>query len=455
MRAAPQASVAVAFSGGRDSLALLHICCRCASALGLQVVALHVHHGLMPQADAWLAKAQRLCARWRHRGWPVSLRWTRLAGQPAPGDSIEAWARAGRYAALTEMARQAGVGLVLLAQHRRDQAETVLLQALRGGGPAGLAAMPALVTRQGLCWARPWLDQPRELIEAYVRQHRLRPIDDPSNDDPAFARSRLRRQLWPALQLAFGDAEQALAQVARRAQEADAVLAEVAAADLAELRDGSALRVPAWLLLSPQRRANVLRAWLRDDLAVRPTESLVQRLLAELPLARAALWPAGGGAQLQLYRGRLRLRDAAGLSLCAPVVGAGTAGDSAPAMATQRDGGQWIDLSHPGQHRLAGWAGRVEVCAASAHGVAAPLLQRLRAAARIGGERFALAPRGLPRSLKKQYQAAAVPAALRDGPLLWFDDQLLFVPGLGLDARHWAPAGTPQWLLRWWPDAPA
>ena len=88
--------MAVAFSGGRDSLALLHATCRAAQALGLQVAALHIHHGLLPEADAWLQDAQRLCARWRRRGWPVQLHWVRLSGQPGPGDSLEAWARAGR-----------------------------------------------------------------------------------------------------------------------------------------------------------------------------------------------------------------------------------------------------------------------------------------------------------------------------------------------------------------------
>ena len=102
--------MAVAFSGGRDSLALLHATCRAAQALGLQVVALHIHHGLLADADGWLRRAQQLCTRWRRHGWPLTLRWQRLDGQPAPGDSIEAWARAGRHAALAAMAAEAEKG---------------------------------------------------------------------------------------------------------------------------------------------------------------------------------------------------------------------------------------------------------------------------------------------------------------------------------------------------------
>ena len=128
------------------------------------------------------------------------------------------------------MALARGVDLVLLAHHRRDQAETFLLQALRGGGVAALSAMPKVVRRDGITWARPWLAQSREAIEAYARRHRLRWIDDESNDDDRFARNRLRRRVWPALVEAFADAEGSLADAAQRVQDAAAVVDEIAAA---------------------------------------------------------------------------------------------------------------------------------------------------------------------------------------------------------------------------------
>ncbi|MBE0548863.1 MAG: tRNA lysidine(34) synthetase TilS, partial [Rubrivivax sp.] len=188
--AAPR--VAVAASGGRDSTALLHCVVRRAAALGIEVVALHVHHGLMPAADTWLRQV-----RGQSRRWGAAFMCHRLDGSPPPGASVEAWARGERYRALAAMAREAGCGLVLLAHHRRDQAETWLLQALRGAGPAGLAAMPLQASRQGLVWARPWLDQARQAIDAYVRRHRLQFVDDASNADPRFARNRLRAAVWP------------------------------------------------------------------------------------------------------------------------------------------------------------------------------------------------------------------------------------------------------------------
>lgn len=311
----PGGVVAVAFSGGRDSLALLHATCRAAQVLGLQVVALHVHHGLLAQADGWLRRAQQLCARWRRRGWPVDLRWQRLKGQPAPGDSIEAWARAGRHAALSGMAADAGATLLLLAHHRRDQAETFMLQALRGGAPAGLSAMPRQVVRDNITWARPWLNAPRSAIDAYVTAHRLRPVDDPSNADVRLARNRLRLQVWPALATAFPQAEASLAGAAQRAAQARAALDELAALDLAPLvaADGT-LAVAGWRALSVARQANALRAWWAQQAGHSAPLAFVNRLLAEVPLKGAGRWPAGGGWTCQLRRGRLQTLAPAGLS---------------------------------------------------------------------------------------------------------------------------------------------
>jgi tRNA(Ile)-lysidine synthase len=296
--------VAVAASGGPDSTALLHATARAAAGLGIEVLGLHVHHGLMPEADAWHDHVAAMC-RWLAIGFDSR----RLAGQPRRGDSVEAWARKGRREALSEMAAAHGVTLLLLAQHRRDQAETWLLQALRGGGPAGLSAMPRRAERDGVTWARPWLDQPRAAIEAYLARHRLPTVTDSSNADPAFARARLRTAVWPALTGAFPDAEIALARSAARAQEAAAVLADVAAADLGAATDGADLVMARWKALPAARRANALRSWLGQRLASGVPESLVQRLLVELLPSRAATWPAGE-CTLALRRGRLRIASA-------------------------------------------------------------------------------------------------------------------------------------------------
>jgi tRNA(Ile)-lysidine synthase len=420
--------VAVAASGGRDSTALLHCTARQAKALGIEVVALHVHHGLMPQADGWLAQVKA-----QARRWGAGFACTRLATRPAAGESTEAWARRERYRALAHMAREAGCGIVLLAHHRRDQAETFVLQALRGGGPAGLAAMPQQAERAGLVWARPWLQQPRESVEAYMRRHRLRHAEDASNADSRYARSRLRAEVWPALEAAFPDAEVALAQAARRAAEAAALAGEVAASDLPLLLDsGAGLAIQPWNALPTARRRNALRAWLAQALAAPASESLVERLTLELHGAGSRRWPVPGG-ELRLYRGHLAWH-----ALQAPL--------SAPSPA------ETLDLSRAGRHAVPAWQGRFEVQPCDAGGVPPALLRALELRARSGGERFSLATGGLPRSLKKQFQARAVPAWARSGPLLWTPTgQLVFVPGLGIDARLQAAPGEPQLRLRWVP----
>ncbi|MDP1900419.1 MAG: tRNA lysidine(34) synthetase TilS [Rubrivivax sp.] len=426
--------VAVAVSGGRDSTALLHCTQRAALALGIEVVALHVHHGLMPQADAWLAHLRRQSRRWGARFF-----CTKLGTSPGRGDSVEAWARRERYRALAAMAQAAGCSLVLLAHHRRDQAETWLLQALRGAGPAGLSAMPAFAERSGVVWARPWLAQPREAIEAYVRRHRLSHIEDDSNADERYARNRLRLRVWPALTRAFPEVESTLAAAASRAQEAQALAREVAAADLPPLRVGDGLSVPAWLTLPTERRRNVLRTWLAQALAGPATEALVARLATELPVKRAARWPAAG-AELRLYRGILRAHPA---------------GSTEPRPADEASSAAF-DCSQAGEYSLPGWPGRLVVETVKEGGAPVSLLRSALPQPRRGGERFCLSARGTPRSLKKQFQTLAVPAWERAGPLLYSaQGRLLFVPGLGLDATVCAEPGQPRAGLRWIPDAPA
>ncbi|MCC9597891.1 MULTISPECIES: tRNA lysidine(34) synthetase TilS [unclassified Rubrivivax] len=426
------AAVAVAASGGRDSTALLHATARAARELGVEVHALHVHHGLVASADTWLAQLRAQCARWARSGLPLHFHATRLAGAPARGESVEAWARRERYAALAAMAQAAGCDLVLLAQHRRDQAETLLLQALRGGGAEALAVMPRRAERDGLVWARPWLDRPREEIEAYLRRHRLRWVDDESNDDEAFSRNRLRRQVWPALLAAFPEAEQQLAASARRAAEAAAALRVLADTELVALSDGDgALDVAGWRRLPETYRAPVLRRWLQSVLARPVPESLVRRLADELPAVACARWPAPGG--------ELRLHDAR-LVYVPPQAAEAVAPESVA-----------LDLSSPRFVELPSWGGVLEVKAVAEGGVSPSWLRAAELRARQGGESFQAAPRATPRALKKQFQARRVAAWDRAGPLVFSGEQLVFVPGLGIDARCRAAAGEAQLALFWRP----
>ncbi|MBK7615789.1 MAG: tRNA lysidine(34) synthetase TilS [Vitreoscilla sp.] len=429
--------VAVAASGGRDSTALLHATARAAKALGLQVLALHVHHGLNSQAGAWAAHLQTQCARWRRAGWPVRCEVARLSGAPEPGQSVEAWARVGRYAALARMATKGGATLVLLAHHRRDQAETVLLQALRGAGPVGLAAMPSAAHRQGLTWARPWLHMSSQAVDQYVTRFRLKHIKDDSNLDQRFDRNRLRHSLWPGLLAAFPQAEASLARSAGQSALASAALQEWAAADLPGVAaaDGS-LDTRLWMGLSAARRWFMLHEWLAVQAPGAPG-SLIDRLCAELPCCRSGRWPLLAGHELRLYRGFLRVAMLAA---------------EAPAHASAAANGPYpLALNRQGLHALPPWQGRLQVTRVQVGGLPLALLAHASCRARVGGEAFQSHAKGVPRSLKKQYQAAAVPAWQRVGPLVFAGEQLLWVPGLGPDARALAQAGEPQASLSWLP----
>lgn len=429
-----QPCVAVAYSGGRDSSALLHATLAAAEPLGVRVAALHVHHGLSPFADGWQTHCQAQCARWARRGRPVAFASLRVSGQPASGESVEAWARTARYRCLREMALEQGAELVLLAHHRRDQAETFLLQALRGAGPAGLAGMPASALREGITWARPWLGKPREDIEAYATRHRLKFIEDESNSDPRFARNRLRLQLWPALVDSFPQAESVLADSAQWAQQAVECLAELALQDMEPRVDATGgLDVRAWLEMAPARRSNLLRAWLKLNSGKAAPASLVARLMAELRPTGTSRWPLEGG-ELRSYRAVLRW-----------VPNSGSAQRSKPAAEVE------MSVGGVGEFCLPGWGGCLRVMATKEQGVPLAWLGRLTLKHRSGPERFQVDLGRPPRSLKKQYQANAVPAWERDGPLFYSGGQLVFVPGLGLDARVLALPGQPQVSLRWVP----
>jgi tRNA(Ile)-lysidine synthase len=454
--------VAVAYSGGRDSTALLHATAMAARDIAVrgekrvEVLALHVHHGLSPHADAWLAHAEQTCLQWAGEGLPVRLMARRVNLRPQPGDSVEALARRARYEALADMALEAGASLVLLAHHQRDQAETLLLQALRGAGVHGLAAMPAQALRDGVVWARPWLRQPREAVEAYVAQHGLSHIEDDSNAHARFARNRLRLDVWPALIQAFPQAEASLAASARRVQD---VLPSVQAWREALLRD---LRVPGtansghgslskcgldaakWAELSGPERRETLLHWYREAFGRALPATWIERLAHEVPglvfHQRATYWrPVGLG----LYRGVL-----------APVPSRRSTKQGACLRGVHAEAGMPLSILAPGDQAVPCWPGILRVTEAEQGGVAPALLARLTARPRQGGEQFQAGAGRPPRSLKKQFQAMGIPAWCREGPFLWCDEQLVFVPGLGLDARCLAPQGSPQWKLDWLPPLP-
>ncbi|CAM3885401.1 tRNA lysidine(34) synthetase TilS [Kerstersia gyiorum] len=279
----PGTRIAVGLSGGPDSFALACCAAPLAQGLGLALHGFHVHHGLLAQADAWAAQARALGV---HLGCPVHVARVDVTGVAALG--MEAAAREARYAALADLASTHGVGIILLAHHQDDQAETVLLRLLRGTGPEGLAAMARQSERGGLAYWRPWLDVPRSrivpLAQACAEQYGVPLADDPSNLDPRYTRAALRVQLAPVLDERWRGWRSILARHARLAAQQAEILAEVAHADLQalELAEDGSFALARWRELSTARQAHVFRYWLQTRGAMMPTEARLNDMLRQL-----------------------------------------------------------------------------------------------------------------------------------------------------------------------------
>lgn len=202
--------VAVACSGGLDSVALLHAAC----GAGLQPIALHIDHGIHPNSASWAAQLEATAKQF---GAPIATE--RVSGLTSDMPSLENAARNARHAALARLCEAYGVQTLLLAHHANDQAETVLLNLLRGSGLGGVG-MPVSRKVGSTTWLRPWLQVPRKDIEVYAAQHGLSWAEDPSNLDETLRRNAVRHTLWPVVQAVEPRALPSLLRFASIAQEA-------------------------------------------------------------------------------------------------------------------------------------------------------------------------------------------------------------------------------------------
>lgn len=252
-RLAPQERLCLALSGGCDSVVLTHVLSRL--PLDGRLSAIHVHHGLSPNADAWADFCARYC-----RDLHIPLSVCRVAVDRGAGEGLEAAARRARYAAFADCAADC----LLLAQHRGDQAETLLHNLLRGTGVTGAAAMPIERRFGALRLIRPLLDVARSEIESYARLHGLEWVEDESNGDLALTRNFLRHQALGLLSERFPAAETALAQAATNFAEAAALLDELAELDWVQASAGDAARLVVLRQLSLPRLKNLLRHRLRQ-----------------------------------------------------------------------------------------------------------------------------------------------------------------------------------------------
>lgn len=288
--------LAVGFSGGADSTALL---AACAARWPGIVVAFHVHHGLQAAADDF----ERHCSAVSEQlGVPLVVH--RVDARHASGDSPEDTARRARYEAFAAMARadaqRPTITSIALGHHADDQVETLLLALSRGAGLPGLSAMPAHAQRYGLDLYRPLLAVPATDIRAWLVQHKLPWIEDPSNGDARYTRNRIRTVLLPALAQAFPQFRATFARSIGHAAQAQQLLLELAAQDLEAVGDPPLIK--ALQALSRARQANVLRHWLMQSHGCAPSAAQLDQLLDQVRACttrghRIHLKVAGGFAE--------------------------------------------------------------------------------------------------------------------------------------------------------------
>ena len=293
--------VTVAYSGGLDSCALLHLAHGWAARRGRSLAAIHIHHGLNKRADHWAEHCRQQAAL-----LGVTLQVVRVQVVRQPRQSLEDVARQARYQAFSD---HVASGSLLLAHHLDDQAETLLLRIGRGTGPKGLAGMaPSRALRPDLQLLRPLLGVARAQLEAQVAKAAWAHIHDDSNDELRFRRNALRHQLLPLwAELQPGIVSQ-LGKLARHCAELDALACEVAESDLTQCGDCQQLDLPLLANLSAPRRTNLLRYWLGLAGVVAEQEQL-DELWRQMSSARSDSAPLLqlGSISLRRYRQKLYL----------------------------------------------------------------------------------------------------------------------------------------------------
>lgn len=409
----------IAFSGGLDSTVLLHLLANLAKTEKLPTLgAVHVHHGLQAAADAWPAHCQSVCDA---LGVPLKV----MRVQVRAGASLERAARDARYQAFSEVV---GAGEVLLiGQHRDDQAETLLFRLLRGAGVQGLAAMPMQRALAGGHLLRPLLRSSRAQLQAYAEEHQLTWIEDPSNADPRFSRNYLRHRVFPRLTERWPQAVANLARAAEHLSEAQGLLDELAHIDLQAAEQPSPfpwLPLPSLALaplceLSDARQRNALRHWLSPLTRLPDSDHWAGwHSLRDAKLDAQPLWRLANG---DLHR--------CGERIWWLPSNWSEFSDASVSWAQPQNP---LELPGNGQLRL---IGRVP------EGV-------LQVRYRQGGEIIDIPGRGR-RDLKRLLNESGLPGFVRGRlPLLYRGEQLLAVPSL---AGLWKTSND-GWQLHWMPQ---
>lgn len=409
------ARLALALSGGLDSMALLHVLGALRDDHRFTLHTVHVHHGLSPQADDWADFCARHCAM---HGVTLAVHRVTVTRDDAAG--IEAAARRLRHDIFAEV----DADFLLTAHQQDDQAETLLLQLLRGAGPKGLAAMPELQRRSG--WRavqlRPLLGISRAQLRDYAAAHDLEWVEDDSNVDMRYRRNALRQEIMPRLAAHFPGSSATLARAAGLQAEAAELLDELALIDAAGAVAGARLDCAALAGLTPARARNLLRHFIARHGLPMPQARVLDEALRQLLAARQ-------DARVQVNLGPWSLWRFRGGAYLAPSLP-----PPAPPVRWRGEAALWVPA--------AGVTVAMQPVAGAGLRRAALENAVVTLGARTGGERMQLTPDGPHRSLKNLMQERAVPPWQRARlPLLWCDGRLAWVHGIGIDVAFRAGPG--------------
>jgi len=414
--------IAVALSGGLDSVVLLDTVCKAQAKNSLtHIYAFHIHHGLQKQADDWLIFCEKLAKKYKIH---FDFRLLHLTGSQEQGN-IEARARAGRYEALADLCVEYGIEDLLLAHHQNDQAETVLLQLLRGAGVAGAAAMPSsrqLDSKQGkiTLW-RPLLDQSKKELEVYAKEHKLKWIEDLSNQDSKYRRNAIRKTIIPALEKIQPEAIANLARSAGLLAEAQTLLDRLAMQDgkTILLKNGIELKQLIELAKKDLPAANnLLRYWLKTNGLTMPSQERLAAWWRDLNTVKAGAqleW-AHDEKSIRLWRGVLQIED---LKL-----------------------GKWVFKTIPIASKTLGLPSQW-FKEAQKNGL---ISQKDRS----GSEKIQIKANAPRKTLKNLFQECDIPPWQRHAPLLYINGDLIAVAGVGVSYPHLVAAGKrvlPVWTM--------
>ena len=418
----------VAFSGGADSLALLHAFTRSReSNPAMRLCAVHVDHHQHPDSTRWAHRCREVCRR-------LSVELMVVDADLEAGDAVQAdegVARAARYEAFE---RVLSAGDVLCTAHSRDDhVETVLLNLLRGGGPRGLAGIPGRRRLGAGVVARPALGVSRAALHAYAHATGLEPIRDPANEDRRFSRVVLRREVIPTLEKRWPAWRTTLARAAERGRESADLLDALAAIDLESAGGigGESLDVAVVGGLEPTRRRNAVAAWLRARGIASPGERRIEQIAHGVVEARLDAMPCVGlgDVEVRRFRGRIRL-----VSRLPPV--------------TARVVRRWrIPEPLALDHGCLAWESCTE-------GGLDDAVRDSGITVRIRGDDAEwMRPLGVRgRSLKKRFQSLGIPPWERGRiPLVYSGDVLAAIGSVWINPRLVAPPGAPGWRVVWTP----